>query len=159
MDERVRARLRSWLVWIAGGALLFAAAVDVLAMLGRQLRLPLIGSIELVEAAVLVAAAGALVVATVDGVHARVNLLIERMSQATRARVETLHTLAALALYAALLAGTVVIAVDLWSGHEESELLRIPYRPLRVATACCFAALLVLALRRLVQLLRRSPRP
>lgn len=152
-------RLRSWLVWIAGGALLLAAAVDVLAMLGRQLRVPLLGSIELVEAAVLVAAAGALVVATLDGAHARVNLLIERMSRAARVRVETLHTLAAVVLHAALLAGTVVIAADLWSAHEESELLRIPYRPLRIVTAFCFAALVVLALLKLLRLLRRSPPP
>lgn len=151
----MRARLRSWLVWIAGGALLCAAAVDTLAMMGRQLRMPFIGSIELVEAAVLVAAAGALVIATLDGMHARVNLIIDRLSPAWRARVEALHSLTAAVLHAALLAGTVIIAADLWSAHEESELLGIPYRPLRIVTAACLAFLLALAVRRLV---RRGPR-
>jgi hypothetical protein len=52
-------------------------------------------------------------------------------------------------LFAALLAGTVWIAADLWHGHEESELLRIPYRPLRIVAAASLAGLLILSLRTL----------
>jgi len=139
-------RWRDLLVWIAGGALLVAVAVDSLAMIGRQIRLPLLGSIEIVEAVVLFAAAGGLIVATLDGAHARVNLLLERLPAASRRRVLRLHALAATLLFAALLAGTVWIAADLWNGHEESELLRIPYKPLRIAAACTLGVLLVLSL-------------
>jgi TRAP-type C4-dicarboxylate transport system permease small subunit len=150
VDVRVRVPgARSWLIVIGGAALFLAVAVDVLAMLGRQARLPLIGSIEIVEAAVLFAAAAGLVVATLDGVHARVSLLLERLPAAWRARVERLHALAAALLHAALFAGTVWIAADLWAGHEESELLRIPYRPLRLAAAAALAVLCVLSLRHL----------
>lgn len=141
-------RLRDAIVWISGGALLFAAAVDSLAMLGRQIRIPLLGSIEIVQAAVLVAAAGALVIATLDTAHARVNLVLDRLSPPWRARVERLQAFAAALVHACLLAGTVWIAAELWSGYEESELLHIPYRPLRIVTAAAFAALLVLALKR-----------
>ena len=142
-------RLRSLLVLVAGGALLLAVAVDTLAMIGRQIRVPLIGSIEIVEAVVLVASAGALVVATLDAAHARVNLLFDRLSPRWRAVFTSLHSLAAAVLYAALLAGSIWIAADLWSGHEESELLGIPYRPLRIAIVVCFALLLVLSLLKL----------
>ncbi len=148
-------RLRDALVWVAGGALLIAAAVDVLAMLGRQIRVPLIGSIEIVEAAILFAAAGGLIIATLDSAHARVNLLLERLSAAARERALKLHAFTAALLFAALLAGTVWIAADLWNGHEESELLRIPYRPLRIATAVSLTVLLLLSLLRLV---RRRPK-
>lgn len=147
-------RLRDLLVWIAGGALFVAVAVDALAMIGRQIRLPLLGSIEIVQAAVLFASAGALVIATLDGAHARVNLLLVRMPPVWREWLEKLHALVAALLFAALLAGTVWIAADLWPGHEESELLHIPYRPLRIATAVSLAALCLLALRRLW---RRGP--
>jgi TRAP-type C4-dicarboxylate transport system permease small subunit len=140
----------SVLIWIAGGALLVAVAVDVLAMLGRQIRLPLIGSIEIVEVAVLFAAAGALIVTTLDGAHARVNLLLDRVSAGWRDRLLKLHAIAAVVLFAALLAGTLWIAADLFGGHEESELLRIPYLPLRLATVVCFAVLLLLSLQRLL---------
>jgi TRAP-type C4-dicarboxylate transport system permease small subunit len=123
-------------------------------MIGRQIRFPLIGSIEIVEAVVLIAAGGGLIIATLDGAHARVNLLLERLPQISRERVLKLHAFAAALLFAALLAGTVWIAADLWSGHEESELLRIPYRPLRIAAALTVGVLLLLALRGLTR--RRS---
>ena len=145
---------RDALVWLAGGALLVAVAVDVLAMIGRQIQVPLIGSIELVETAVLFAASGGLIIATLDRAHARVNLLLGRLPAIWRARFRRLHALAAVLLFAALLAGSVWIAADLWHGHEESELLQIPYRPLRVAAALTLGGLLVLAV---LALVRRDP--
>jgi TRAP-type C4-dicarboxylate transport system permease small subunit len=144
-------RLRDALVWIAGSALLVAVAVDSLAMIGRQIRVPLIGSIEIVQAVVLFAAAGGLIIAALDGAHARVNLLLERIPAAWRERFLKVHALAAALLFAALLAGTLIIAADLWNGYEESELLRIPYRPLRIATAISLAVLLLLSLLRLIR--------
>jgi TRAP-type C4-dicarboxylate transport system permease small subunit len=141
--------LRRLLVWISGGGLLVAVAVDALAMLGRQVRIPLLGSIEIVEVAVLFAAAGALVIATLDNTHTRVNLVAERLPDTVRKWLGRFHALAGVLLFSALLTGSVWIAADLWFGHEESELLRIPYRPLRIATAISLAALLILSLRRL----------
>jgi TRAP-type C4-dicarboxylate transport system permease small subunit len=150
LDVRMKAsRLKGVLIWGAGGALLAAVAVDALAMIGRQLRLPLLGSIEIVEAVVLIAASGALIVATLDAAHARVRLLLERMPERARRYCEQAHALVAVLLFAALLAGTVWIAADLWHGHEESELLRIPYRPLRIVAAASLAGLLILSLRNL----------
>jgi TRAP-type C4-dicarboxylate transport system permease small subunit len=148
-------RLRDLLVLIAGGALLVAVGVDALAMIGRQIEVPLLGSIEIVEAVIVFAAGGGLIIATIDGAHARVNLLLERVPGFWRTGLRRLHALAAVLLFAALLAGTVWIALDLWSGHEESELLRIPYRPLRIATGVTLVVLLVLSVIRLV---RREPR-
>lgn len=141
-------RLRDVLVWISGGALLAAVAVDALAMVGRQIQLPLIGSIEIVEAVVLFASGGALIIATLDGAHARVNLLLERMPAIWRARVERAHAFVAVLFFAALLVGSLWITVDLWGGQEESELLHIPYRPLRIATVISLAVLLVLSILR-----------
>lgn len=138
-------RLRDLLVWISGGALFVAVAVDALAMIGRQVRIPLIGSIEIVEAVVLLAACGGLIIASLDGAHARVRLLLERMPTRWRERFHRLHALAAALLFTALFAGSLWIAADLWSGHEESELLGIPYRPLRIATVLTLFVLLLLA--------------
>jgi TRAP-type C4-dicarboxylate transport system permease small subunit len=141
-------RLRSVLIWFAGGALLMAMFVDSVAMIGRQIALPLIGSIELVQAAVLLAGSGALIVATLDAAHARVNLLLDRLPERPRRLIDRVHALAAALLFAAFLTGSTWIAVDLWNGYEESELLRIPYRPLRVAVALTLVVLLLLSLRR-----------
>lgn len=143
-----RPPLRNALIWVAGGALLAAMLVDTLAMIGRQIELPLIGSIELVQAAVLLAAGGALIVATLDRAHARVNLLLDRLPERQRRLLGRAHSLAAALLFAGLLAGSAWIAADLWNGYEESELLRIPYRPLRLSVVLAFVVLLLLALRR-----------
>lgn len=145
---------RNLLIVVAGGALLGATAVDTLAMLGRQVEVPLLGAIEIVQALVLIAGSGALIVAARDRAHARVHLLLGRLPERWRERFERVHTLAAIAVYAALLAGSVWIAADLWKGSEESELIRIPYRPLRIVVIVAFAALLVQAL---VRFVRRKP--
>jgi TRAP-type C4-dicarboxylate transport system permease small subunit len=142
-------RPRQWLVWLGGGALLVAMAVDTLAMLGRTFQVPLLGAIEIVQASVLIAASGALVIAALDEAHARVRLVLDRLPAGWRHSAERCYALAALLFYGALLAGSVWIAADLWGGHEESELLRIPYRPLRVVVV---VVLFVLTVRALVQL-------
>jgi TRAP-type C4-dicarboxylate transport system permease small subunit len=148
-----RESLHRALVWVAGGALLVAMATDTLAMLGRHLRLPLLGSIEIVQAAVLIAASGALLLATIHESHARVHLLLRRLPEGLRALLGAGHHVAAILLVLALLAGSAWIASDLWQGHEESELLRLPWMPLRLVVVLLLATLLVVLVR---QLLRRG---
>jgi TRAP-type C4-dicarboxylate transport system permease small subunit len=141
-------RLQNLLVWCAGGALLLAMLTDALAMLGRQLHVPLLGAIEIVQVAVLVAASGALLVAAWLGSHARVHLLVDRLPGRARAIVERVHALCGALLYLALLVGSAWMASDLWHGYEHSELLRLPYRPLRVLVVVTLLILVLHALRR-----------
>ena len=122
------------LVIVGGAGLFVALGVDTFAMLGRHLRLPLLGSIEIVQAAVLVAACSALLVATISQVHARVHLLLDRASPRVRLALQRFHGFCALVLAMALALGSFWLTSDLWSGYEESELLHLPYRPLRLLT-------------------------
>ncbi|HMA10978.1 MAG TPA: TRAP transporter small permease subunit [Steroidobacteraceae bacterium] len=147
-------RLRDALVWVAGGALLLAMVVDTTAMLGRQLHWPLLGAIEIVQAAVLFGSAGALLLASLEHSHARVHLLLDRLSPLWQGVLSRAHALAALLFHAGLLAGSAWLAIDLWNGREESELLRIPYRPLRIAVVLVLLALLLDAARRLLRKVR-----
>lgn len=140
--------LRTLLIWIAGAALLLAMATDTLAMIGRQIHVPLLGTIELVQAAVLVAACGALLIAALERSHARVHLLLDRMPGRMREIMERMHALSTATLHLALLVASAWLAVDLWQGHEESELLRIPYRPLRVIVVVTLVFLLLHSLQR-----------
>lgn len=142
-------RLQVSLVWTAGGALLLATAVDTLALLGRHVHVPLLGSIEIVQAAVLIASAGALLVATVFDSHARVHLL-QRLPASVRRQLDRVHTLAGVVVVLALLAGSAWITADLWHGHEESELLRIPWLPLRLIVLLTLLSLVGVLLRRLI---------
>lgn len=141
--------LHRFLVLVGGAALLVALGVDTFAMAGRHLGLPLIGSIEIVQVAVLVAGAAALLIATLAGVHARVHLLLDRAPLRLRTAMHRLHGLCAGLLLIALLVGSYWLLADLWHGQEESEVLKLPYRPLRVLTLLALLGMLGAFLRQL----------
>jgi TRAP-type C4-dicarboxylate transport system permease small subunit len=70
--------------------------------------------------------------ATLAGVHAVVHLLIDRLPLHARVwPVRTTQLISAL-YFIVLVAGGLWLTADMWSGHEQSELLGIPFRPLRI---------------------------
>ena len=137
---------RGPLFYIGACALLLAMAVDAIAVIGRHIGVPLLGSLELVQAAILVASSSALVSATLAGRHASARFLIDRVSPRVRAVMQRSNGILTFVFFLALAVGQIWIAADLWHGHEDSELLHIPYAPLRVTSivAAVLAALIVL---------------
>jgi TRAP-type C4-dicarboxylate transport system permease small subunit len=117
---------------MGGLALFLAMATDAAAVIGRHAGLPLRGSIELVQAFVLVSGSLAMVLATVSGEHARVHLLVDRVPARIQAALRRVGMLCGALFFAALFMACFLITRDVWSGQEESELLHVPYRPLRV---------------------------
>lgn len=115
-------------------ALLIAMAVDTLAVLGRHIGIPFPGSIELVQAAILVASSAAILSATLANKHARVHLVMDRMKGKPLAVLKCIQTAVSALFFCALAAGSIWIFVDLWGGFEESEVLRIPFAPLRIVS-------------------------
>ena len=144
--------MKRTLVWLGGGALLAATAIDTLAVIGRQVGLPVEGSIEAIQVAVLAAGSLALLAATAARSHAQVHLVVDRLGEDARDIARRLCALALALFLLALLAGSGWIAADLWHAHEESELLGVPWRWLRLFAN---AALLTAALAALSQALRR----
>lgn len=140
--------MKRWLTWLGGGALLAAATVDTLFVLGRHLGLPVHGAIELVEAAVLVAGSVALVMASLAGNHARVHVLLDRLPEAHRPIAHRAGDLFTALFFAGLLAGSAWIAGDLWSAQERTELVGIPWRWLRLLLNLCLVSALAITLRR-----------
>ena len=124
--------LKTVLIWIGGLALLLATATDTLAVLCRYLGFPITGSIEAMQSIVLVSGVVALVMSTWEDSHARVHLLLDRVGPRTKALAHWLSDLSTLLFLAALLAGSVWLAVDLWPGYEHSELLGVPWSVLRL---------------------------
>ena len=146
--------LRNAMVWLGGAALLTATLVDTASAVGRTVGLPVRGAIELVQAAVLVSGALALLFATAADSHARVHILLDRMPAAARAHLHRLSDLLMLLFVGAMLAGSVWLAADLWNAHEVSELLFVPWRLLRLFANLCLVAILLLLCLRIV---RRRP--
>ena len=146
----MNARTNRWqqaLVVIGGLALFCAMATDAVAVIGRHTGWSLHGSIELVQGLVLVSGSLAMVLATVAGEHARVHLLVDRVPERMKAFLKRFGLLCGAVFFAALLVASVIIARDVWSGHEESELLHVPYRPLRVLSLLTLAGVALVFLR------------
>ena len=134
------------LVVVGGMALLLAVATDGLAVVGRHVGHPVLGSIEIVQATVLVASAAALVISTLARRHAVVHLLVNRLEPRSKRRIERIGQVCGTLLFLLFLVGSAWIAFDMWDGHEESELLRIPFAPLRmIELAALFGAASVFA--------------
>ncbi len=131
------------IILIGGAALLAAVGFDTIAVIGRNIGLPLRGSIELVQAAVLVAGSIALLVSVIAQNHASVHLLAERLSKRANSLLLRAGAVLSALFFAGMLAGSLWLALDLWGGQEASELLGISYRLLRVFANVCMAAILL----------------
>jgi TRAP-type transport system small permease protein len=139
--------MKEVLTWLGGVALLAAASIDLVAVIGRRIGVPLHGSIELVQAAVLIAGSVALIVATQSGSHARVHLLLDRVSEGSQTLLNRAGSLFAAVFFIGLLIGNLWIAADLWGGHEVSEIIGVPYAVLRICANIALGVVSLLFLR------------
>jgi TRAP-type transport system small permease protein len=133
-------KLYRLLILIGGIALLAAMSVDVVAVIGRATRLPLLGSIELVQYVVGISGALAMFVATLHKRHATVKILHDRLRGRTAKIVRSINGICSALFFFSLFAGSVWVLVDVWFGFEESEYWRLPYRPLRMVMALSLLA-------------------
>jgi len=143
--------MRAALAWLGGAALLCAAAIDTIAVVGRHTGFPLRGSIELIQPAILLAGSIAILVATLMRAHARVRLVIERLGPALRALADRFSEMATLILLGSLLAGSAWLSFDLWNAHEVSEIVEVPWRWMRLAANLLLVATLAVSAIRLVR--------
>jgi len=143
---------RGPLFYVGAAALLAAMSVDAIAVAGRHLGIPFLGSLELVQALILVAASSAVVCATLAEKHAAVHLLLDRVAPATKLWMRRCNAVLCVLFLAMLAVGTGWIASDLWGAHEQSELLHIPYAPLRLI---CLTALVLAASALIPKIFRR----
>jgi hypothetical protein len=112
--------------------LIMATAADAVSVAGRHLGFRLIGSIELVQAAVVLLASAAMLVVTIGRGHASVHMVTGRLRSATRVKLGRAVALISAAVFLALAAGSAWIVAELWHGYEQTELLHLPLRWLRV---------------------------
>lgn len=119
-------------LWLGGLALIAATLINVGAVVGRRIGLPLHGAIELVQVCVLIAGTLSLLRATALEAHARIHLVLDRIPAGARALAERFCALIAALFFSALLAGSLWIQSDLWNAHESSEVIGVPWLALRL---------------------------
>jgi TRAP-type C4-dicarboxylate transport system permease small subunit len=141
------ARLYKVAIWVGGLALLAAALIDTGAVLARNLMSSLHGSIELIQAAVLIAGALALAIAVASHTYARVHLITERLGPSAKLWLDRFTAITVAAFFLCLLTGSAWIAADLWHGQELSEVIGVPWRWMRLFANLCLLAAIVILLR------------
>lgn len=130
--------------WVGSVGLLSAAAIDGISVLGRHAGFAFLGSIELVQVAVVLIASSAMIGATIVGSHAAVHIVTERLSPRGAGRAKRIAALLAALTFALFAIGSAWVMADLWDGHERTELLLLPLRWFRliwVAAALVIAGL------------------
>ena len=139
------------MVWTGGAALLAATLIDTLSVIGRHIGWPVHGSIELIQAAVLVSGGQSLLSATLANGHARVHFVLDRLSPTAKALAERACHGATATFFACMLIGSAWIAADLWGGHEQSELLGVSWAAMRAFANLCLAITLAFLLAKAVR--------
>ncbi|MFL6577482.1 MAG: TRAP transporter small permease subunit, partial [Povalibacter sp.] len=76
-------------------------------------------------------------------------LLTDRIGPKARGVLQRISALLSVLFFAGLAAGSLWLTVDAWNEYEQSELLHIPFRPLRVISFAAVTAIAVLFLREL----------
>ena len=146
----------AWLVAVGGIPLLAAMLFEFLAVVGRNTGFAFHASIELVQAAVLLSSSTAIVIATMTRSHAKVRILLNRARGLTAILLRGLNAAGGVVFFASLTIGSAWIVYDVWDAYENSELIHIPYVPLRLFAAVCMLVTAVLYLHRLVGVFRRQ---
>jgi TRAP-type C4-dicarboxylate transport system permease small subunit len=122
---------RGPLFYVGSAGLLSVMLVETAAVIGRHVGLPLLGALEMVQVALVPAACAAMLITALRGGHAAVRLVTERLPQGVRRRTEAGGALLAGVYFTALSAGSIWLAAEYWDSFEQSEVLHIPFRPLR----------------------------
>ena len=149
LEERDRVVARGPLFYVGAFGLLLAMSVEAVAVLGRHVGVPFFGALELIQAAILLTASAAMVSTTISNTHARVTLVTERVGPRTRGVLDRLSAFLSVLFFLGLAAGLLWLTVDAWNEYEQSELLHIPFRPLRVISFAATVSIAVLFLREL----------
>lgn len=149
-----RGQTRGPLFYIGAGGLVLAMAVETLAVLGRHVGIPLLGALEIIQACILLMASTAMLSATLNKGHATVTLLTARVGERARDFLHAFAHLLSALFFVGLATGALWLAVESWNDYEQSELLHIPYRPLRIVSLVAAAAIALVFLRDMWRSLR-----
>jgi TRAP-type transport system small permease protein len=139
---------RGPLFYVGSAGLLCMMVVEAAAVIGRHVGMPVMGALEIVQGAIVPAACASMLIATLRNAHAAVHMLTERLPVAARRWLERSAGVLAGLFFAAMGGGGAWLAAEYWNTYEQSEVLHIPFRPLRLLVALTGAALVVVSVRR-----------
>jgi TRAP-type transport system small permease protein len=150
--DPVKPQMRRGVLFYVGAAgLLMVMVIEVISVVGRHTRIPLVGALEMAQAAIVPAACASMILASLAGSHAVVHLVTERLPVRLRAWMSRVSAFLAGLFFASLCTGAVWLTCEFWDSFEESDVLHIPFRPLRVLVALSAGALSLIFFHRCVR--------
>ena len=144
-------RRRGVLFYAGATGLLAMMLIETAAVIGRHIGVPVTGALEIAQASIVPAACAAMLIATLRGAHAAVHMLTDRMPQSMQQGVLRAGALLSGACFAALAAGSAWLAVEYWNSFEQTEVLHIPFRPLRALVALAAVSLALVYFHRAIR--------
>lgn len=123
---------------LTGAIGLFGAMLtDGIAVVGRHVGMPFNGSIELVQAFIVVGGASAIALASLAGMHAAVDLVFDRLPPGVQRVAKVGANVLSFLFVAGLLIGSAWIAWEYRDAGERTELLGIELKWLRLFWLGC----------------------
>jgi TRAP-type C4-dicarboxylate transport system permease small subunit len=123
---------------VTGGVgLIGAILTDSIAVVGRHVGVPFTGSIELMQAFIVVGAASGIALASIGATHAAVDLVFHRMPVSAQRIAHRLAALLGFAFLTALVIGSAWIAWEYRDAGERTEILGIELKWLRLFWIGC----------------------
>ncbi len=132
------------LFYVGAAGLLSLMAIEAIAVVGRLLRTPLLGALEMAQAAIVPAACASMVIATIASAHAAVHLVTERLPGPQREWMARASALLSGIFFSALSVGAWWLMQEFWNSFEQTDVLEIPFRPLRLLVTVCTGALAII---------------
>ena len=117
--------------------LIGAMLADGIAVVGRHIGIPFTGSIELVQAFIVLGAASAIAYASLGATHAAVDLVFHRLPISAQHLANRFAALLGFLFLAALVIGSAWIAWEYRDAGERTELLGIELKWLRLFWLAC----------------------
>lgn len=139
---------RGPLFYIGAAGLLSAMAVEVVSVAGRHLSTPVHGALEFIQTAILLTASVSMLSATLAETHATVHLVTSRAAPALKRLLARFAAVLSAVFFIGLAVAGAWLMLEHWNLHEESELLHIPFRPLRMLSFLAVVAIAGVFIRR-----------
>jgi len=137
--ERFNHRLSDWFEWIGLAGLLVMMAITCIDVVGAKVfRSPLLGSMDIVQLAQIVAVAFAASMALILGRHIQVEFVFNRLPRRAQAVINSIILLLGLGLFIIIVWRLCVLGYSFQTAGESSPTIYIRYYPFAygIALAC-----------------------
>jgi len=158
--EKFNQRLSSWFEWLGVAGLLLIMFITCIDVVGAKLfTWRMLGAIDIVMLAQIVAIAFAAAITLIFGRHVRVEFFVERLPQRAQAIIDSLVLLLSLGLFGVIIWRLCVSGYSFQTTGEYSATAHIPYYPFAYAIALAsipvFLVLLQNLLRALIKVVKK----